>query len=147
MNELKLLPIKIKYHDTGMERIEQIPQGNWIDLRTEEKIHLEKGDYRKISLGVSMQLPYGYEAIIAPRSSTFERYGILLANCIGIIDESYCGDDDIWRFPAYATRMIDIPAGTRICQFRIIEHQPAVELVEVEHLGNRNRSGFGSTGL
>lgn len=120
--------------------------GDWIDLRTGADIHLKKGEFMYIPLGVAIQLPIGYEALVVPRSSTFKNYGIIQANSIGIIDESYCGDNDEWHFPAYATREITIPKNTRICQFRVIGHQPFVEIIGVKELGNKNRGGLGSTG-
>lgn len=99
-----------------------------------------------IPLGIAMELPEGYEALVAPRSSTFRKYGVLLANSIGIIDESYKGDNDEWNYLAYAIRDTFIPKNERICQFRIIRHQPSVALVEVDTLGNPDRGGIGSTG-
>ena len=93
-----------------------------------------------------MELPEGYEALVAPRSSTFKNYGILLANSLGIIDESYKGDNDEWKFLAYATRDTHVEKNDRICQFRIIEHQPKIKLTKVESLGNADRGGIGSTG-
>ena len=138
--------ITILYHKKQMSRIEKISKGDWIDLRLAETVTLKKGEYQLLSLGVSIQLLKGYEALVAPRSSTFKNYGILLANSIGIIDETYCGDDDIWRFPALATRDITIPADTRIAQFRIIKHQPKIEFILADKLSNANRGGIGSTG-
>ena len=141
------LTIKIKYHDPELPRIEKIKQGDWIDLRAAETVKIRKGKYKLISLGVSMQLPEGYEAHVAPRSSTFKNFGIVLANSMGIIDESYCGDNDIWRFLAIALRKTTIHKGDRICQFRIVKKMPKVELMEVETLGNPDRGGIGSTGV
>lgn len=137
--------IKIKYLK-DIEKIKQLSIGDWIDLRTAEDVTLDKGEFTLISLGIAMQLPQNYEALIMPRSSTFKKYGIIQANSVGLIDESYCGNNDEWKFPAYATRLITIPKNTRICQFRIIEHQPMILLEEVDDLGNNNRGGFGSTG-
>ena len=139
--------IKIKYHDPDVLRIEKIKKGDWIDLRSAEDITLKAGEFHLISLGVSIQVPEGYESILAPRSSTFKNFGIIQSNSIGVIDESYCGDDDIWMFPAYAIRDTKINKNDRICQFRIIKHQPEVEIETVETLGNENRQGFGSTGI
>lgn len=137
--------IKIKYH-ADIDKVEKITKGDWIDLRAAETVKLKAGEFKMFSLGVSMQLPEGYEALCVPRSSTFRKYGVILVNSMGIIDETYCGDDDVWRFLAYAVRDTVIPKNERICQFRIIEHQPAIEFVEVENLGNENRGGIGSTG-
>lgn len=146
MTEIKPLEISVKYH-ADIDRIERIPIGDWIDLRTAEDVRMEMGEEKMISLGVSMRLPYGYEAHILPRSSTFKRYGILLTNGMGIIDNSYSGTNDIWHFPAYATRMIYIPKNTRICQFRIIKVQEPVSFTEVDELDKVDRGGFGSTGV
>lgn len=137
--------IKIKYLK-DVEKIQKLAIGDWIDLRAADHIELKAGEYKMIPLGVAMQLPEGYEAIVAPRSSTFKNYGILAANAVGIIDETYCGDEDEWRFLAYATRDIVIQKNSRICQFRILEHQPGIAIIEVDELGNKNRGGIGSTG-
>lgn len=138
--------ITILYHKKQMSRIEKISKGDWIDLRLAETVTLKKGEYQLLSLGVSIKLPKGYEALVAPRSSTFKNYGIIMANSIGIIDETYCGTNDIWKFPALATKDITIPADTRIAQFRIIKHQPKIEFIIADKLSNSNRGGIGSTG-
>ena len=96
--------IRIKYLTPELLPVQNIEGGDWIDLRAADDVHLEKGQYYMIPLGVAMELPAGYEAIVAPRSSTFKHFGILMTNSIGVIDESYCGDGDEWHFPAYATR-------------------------------------------
>lgn len=137
--------IKVKYL-RDVQKIEKISVGDWIDLRAAETVEMKAGEFKMIPLGVAMELPSGYEALVAPRSSTFKRYGIILANSIGIIDESYKGDDDEWNFLAYAMRDTEIKKDERICQFRIIGHQPEVEIEEVDTLGNENRGGIGSTG-
>lgn len=138
--------IKVKYHDPDLPKITEIEKGDWIDLRAAERVCLFKGDYRSINLGVSIEVPEGYEALLVPRSSTFKNWGIIQTNAIGIIDESYCGDDDVWMMPVYATREAIIEKGDRICQFRIIKHQPDLDIKEVESLGNDNRGGFGTSG-
>lgn len=143
---MSLKIINIKYVKDGMEKIGQIDKGDWIDLRVAEDVHLEPREFKLIPLGVAMALPPNYEALMIPRSSTFKKYGIIQANSIGLIDETYCGDNDEWLFPAYATMEVNIPKNTRICQFRIIKHQPTVALAEVEHLSGIDRGGFGSTG-
>lgn len=153
---MKMLKVKVKYH-TDIEPLEKISSGDWIDLRCAEDTFIGKGEYAQIPLGVSIQLPFGYEAIVAPRSSLFRKHGLLLANSIGVIDERYCGDDDQWHFLAYCAMaesdvMVNgrsgafIPKGERICQFRIIEHQPGIEFETVDTLGNESRGGIGSTG-
>lgn len=140
------LQIKIKYHEKDLNRIEKISVGDWYDLRAAEDSHIRQGEMAYISLGVSMELPEGYEAIVAPRSSTPKKFGVICANSFGVIDNSYCGDGDVWKFPAYAIRDTKIWKNDRICQFRIQKNQPDVEFIEVETLGNDNRGGFGSTG-
>ena len=137
--------IKIRYL-RGVQKIERFNVGDWIDLRAAEDVVLKAGEEATIPLGVAMELPIGYEALVAPRSSTFRKYGILMTNSIGIIDESYKGDNDEWQFPAYAMRDTEIKKNERICQFRIIKHQPLIHLKEVESLGNEDRGGLGSTG-
>lgn len=137
--------IKIKYHN-DIRPLEILDNGDWIDLRAAEDVNLEKGDFRIISLGVSMKLPEGYEAHIVPRSSTFKHWGIIQANHMGVIDNSYCGDNDIWKFPAIATRDTVIYKNDRICQFRIMKKQPCVRFDTVEHLNGPDRGGFGSSG-
>ena len=129
-----------------IEPPEAIEQGDWIDLRAAETILIVKGEFKYIPLGVAMQLPEGYEAIVTPRSSLFKRRGIIMTNSIGIMDESYCGDNDEWKFPANATRDTLIPKGERICQFRIVKHQPEIKFEMVDTLGNPDRGGYGSTG-
>lgn len=139
------LTIYIKYHNDILP-IDMFENGDWIDLRAAEDIEMKAGDFRLISLGVSMQLPEGYEAHIVPRSSTYKHWGIIQANHMGIIDNSYCGDNDIWKFPAIAIRDTQIYKNDRICQFRIVKKQPEFEFEEVDYLENDNRGGFGSTG-
>ena len=141
----KLEKIQIKYFP-GAPKLVKTNKGDFIDLYTYEDITLKKFDFTYIPLGIAAKLPEGYEAIIVPRSSTFKRYGLLQTNSIGVIDETYCGDGDQWKMPVYATRDITILKGTRLCQFRIQKHQPALEFVEVVHLGDNNRGGFGTTG-
>ena len=140
------LEIMVKYHDKDLGKIEKIPVGDWIDLRSAERVDMEKGDFHLISLGISMKLPQGYEAHVLPRSSTFKKWGILQVNSMGVIDESYCGDNDVWKFPALAMRTTTIFKGDRICQFRIVKKMEEVQFTEVDHLTDKNRGGFGSTG-
>ena len=139
--------IRIKYFTDKIDRLEYIDgKSDWIDLRASETVELKAGEFKLIPLGVAMQLPKGYEAHVVPRSSTFKIYGLLQVNSCGIIDGSYCGDDDMWRMPVYATRDIVVNINDRICQFRIVENQPQIVFEEVTSLGNANRGGFGSTG-
>ena len=139
--------IKIRYLSDKIEKLRYIDgKSDWIDLRAAERVELKAGEFKLIPLGIAMQLPKGYEAHIVPRSSTFKNYGISQTNHCGIVDESYCGNNDQWFMPAYALRDTVIEANDRICQFRIFEHQPALNFVETEDLGNEDRGGHGSTG-
>lgn len=141
--------LKIMYHSDKIEKLRYIGGGksDWIDLRAAEDVAMKAGESRMINLGISVQLPEGYEMIIAPRSSTFKNFGILQTNSFGIVDESYCGSNDIIKMPAYAVRDTEIHVNDRICQFRIQKHQPEIIFEEVDDLdGNADRGGFGSTG-
>lgn len=139
--------IQIKYLDPTLPPLEYIGgKSDWIDLRSAEDVELRAGEFHLIRLGVAMRLPEGYEAHIVPRSSTFKNFGVIQTNHMGVIDETYCGDGDEWRFPAYALRDTVIHRGDRICQFRIMEHQPHITFRPVDTLGDSNRGGFGSTG-
>lgn len=144
MNDENLV-VKIKYHDDIMP-IEEFENGDWIDLRSAEDVEMKAGDIRLISLGVSMELPKGYEAHIVPRSSTWKKWGIIQANHMGVIDNSYCGNNDIWKFPAIAIRDTRIYKNDRICQFRIEKKQPKFSWDVRDHLDGKDRGGFGSTG-
>lgn len=139
--------IKIKYFTNEIDKITKIEKGDWIDLRSATTIELKKGEFKLIPLGIAMQLPNGYEAHIVPRSSTYKNFGVIQTNHQGVVDESYCGDNDQWFFPAYALRDTAINANDRICQFRIVEKQPDISFEEVECLGNEDRGGCGSTGV
>lgn len=138
--------IKIKYFDKEIDKIEKISKGDWIDLRSSETVHLKKGEFHLINLGVGMELPDGYEAHIVPRSSTYKNFKIIQTNHMGIIDRSYCGDNDVWMMPVKAMDDTVIHKNDRICQFRIERVQPQIEFEEVETLLNSDRGGFGSTG-
>lgn len=138
--------IKIKYFDKEIDKIEKFVKGDLIDLRSAETVELKKGEFRLIPLGVGMKLPRGYKANVYPRSSTYKNFGIILANSVGQIDNSYCGDSDQWMFPAIAMRDTVIHKNDRICQFEIQEIQPEIEFVEVEYLDKTDRGGIGSTG-
>ena len=139
--------IKVKYFTSDYEPLTYVDgKSDWIDLHTAEEVTMKAGEFRLIPLGVAIALPEGYEAHLVPRSSTFKNYGILQTNSMGVVDNSYCGDNDQWRFPAYATRDVTIEKGARICQFRVMAHQPRLEFTAVEHLDGPDRGGFGSTG-
>lgn len=139
--------VKVKYHVDGLEPISQAHSGEWCDLRCAEDVELKKGDFKYIDLGVSIALPAGYEAILAPRSSTFKRYGIIQTNGIGVLDFLYRGNEDRWMMPVYATRDTVIHKNDRICQFRIQECQLPLNIVPVDNMEDESRGGLGSTGV
>ena len=156
--------IKIKYHVNDIPKLKKIDKGDWIDMYAAEDVIICEGDWKLISLGVSIKLPEGYEAHVVPRSSTFKTWGILQTNSIGIIDEAYCGENDIWKLPVYCLkgksvctekedkvftvgeRYTEIKKGDKICQFRIMKKQAKIEFEEVEFMEDSDRGGFGSTG-
>ena len=141
-----MLELKVKYF-TDIEPIKFIEnKSDWYDLRSAEEVEMKAGDFKLIKLGIGIKLPQGYEAIIAPRSSTFKNYGIIQANSIGVVDESYSGDNDQWMMPAIALRDTVIHKNDRICQFRILEHQPPHKITTVTRLDSTDRGGIGSTG-
>ncbi len=141
------MDIKIKYFNENIEKIAPITKGDWIDLRAAATVEMKAGEFKLIPLGVAMELPQGYEAHVCPRSSTFKNFGVIQTNSMGIIDNSYCGDNDQWFFPAFAMRDTVINENDRICQFRIMEIQPKINFITVETLGNTDRGGHGSTGV
>ena len=145
MEEIKT--IRILYHSKEIKKLEYIDgKSDWIDLRSAESVTIKKGEFRLIDLGVSMQLPKGYEAVIVPRSSTFKNFGLIQINHMGVIDESYCGSGDVWKMPVIAVRDTQVQVNDRICQFRIQRHQPRIVFEEAETLSGEDRGGFGSTG-
>lgn len=143
---MKSLEIKVKYSDTQDNKLKTISNGNWIDLYTDGDYCLIKDTLTFINTGVAMKLPEGYEALMLPRSSTFKKYGLLLANSMGVIDNSYSGNDDYWLMAFYSTKPVTIYHGTRLAQFRIQKSMPDICFKEQDYLDSENRGGFGSTG-
>jgi len=140
--------IQIKYFASDIEPLKApTKSANWVDLRAAKDVEIKKGEFTMIPLGVAMKLPEGYEALVAPRSSTYKNFGVIQVNSIGIIDETYCGDEDQWFYPVLAMRDTVIHKNDRICQFRIISHQPALDFEIVDRLDESSRGGFGSTGV
>ena len=139
--------LKIRYLSDKIEKLRFIDgKSDWIDLRSAEEVNMKAGEARLISLGIAVQLPKGYEAHVVPRSSTFKNFGLIQTNHMGVIDGSYCGDNDMWRMPVLAVRDTVIHVNDRICQFRIMKNQPEINFDEVKHLEETDRGGFGSTG-
>ena len=139
--------IKIRYLSDEIDKLDYIAgKSDWIDLRAAEEVKLKKGEFKLIPLGIAIQLPVGYEAHIVPRSSTFKNFKVLQTNHMGVVDESYCGDGDQWYFPALAMEDTVIHVNDRICQFRIVKHQPQLTFETVDALDNEDRGGIGSTG-
>lgn len=140
------MEIRVKKLVDGLHDINQAHNGEWYDLRCAKDLYLIAGDLAYIPLGVAIELPEGYEAIVAPRSSAAKKFGIIQANSLGVIDHAYCGDNDEWMMPVYAIRNTTIHKNDRICQFRIQKIQPEADIVYVSELGNKDRNGIGSTG-
>ena len=137
--------IKIKYFTDKIDKLAYIDgKSDWIDLRASEEVTLKQGEFALVPLGVAMELPKGYEAHIVPRSSTYKNFGVIQANHCGVVDGSYCGDNDMWRMPVIAMRDTQIHVNDRICQFRIMKNQPEILFEEVEHLEGKDRGGFGT---
>lgn len=143
----KPLELKIKYHDSELIKLIQVEGSDWIDLRCAEDVEIEQFDSKLISLGISMEIPAGFEAHIAPRSGTFKNYGVIMTNGLGIIDQKFKGNGDIWGMNVWATRKTKINKNDRICQFRIIEKQPKLIFNEVDDMNNEDRGGWSSTGV
>jgi len=140
------LYIKVKYL-ADIDPLQQIKIGDAIDVRAAKDINLKYMESTHIPLGFACELPKGYLALLMPRSSTFDKYGIIQTNSIGLIDESYCGDNDEWAMPVVALRTdIHIPKNERIAQFLVIHKEEAMNILATTHLGNANRGGFGSSG-
>ena len=144
---MKNYTIKIKYFTDRIDKLCYIAgNSDWIDLRVAEDVVMKKGEFRLIRLGVAMELPQGYEAHVVPRSSTYKNFGLIQTNHMGVIDESYKGDADEWKWPALAMRDTEVHVGDRLCQFRIMKHQPQINFLEVDSLENEDRGGFGTSG-
>jgi dUTP pyrophosphatase len=143
---MKSYQLKIKYFNKELPKLTKIEKGDWIDLRAAKTVQMKKDEFALIPLGVAIELPEGFEAHIVARSSTFKHFGIIQTNSMGVVDESYKGNEDQWFFPAFALRDTEIHAGDRICQFRIMEKMPSIVFKEVEELVHQNRGGHGSTG-
>ena len=142
-----MINLKVKYFSEDIEKLRYIDgKSDWIDLRSAADVELEAGEFKLIPLGIAIELRHGYEAHVVPRSSTFKNFGVLQVNSMGVIDETYCGDNDQWFMPVLAVRDTKICVNDRICQFRIMEHQPALTFEQVDHLEGADRGGFGSTG-
>lgn len=139
----RLMQIKVKNLVDGLKPVDQAHPGELLDLRAAEDVELEAGQYYKIRLGIAMELPEGYEFHIYPRSSTFEKWGIIMANSVGIIDNSYRKEIS---FAAVALRKTHIHMNDKICQGRLIYQQPDADIIYVKHIDDTGRGGFGSTG-
>lgn len=145
-DQKKIIPVQIKYHDKNIEQIHELAQGDMYDLRAAETVHLQTGEYKAISLGISIKMPKEYTCWIIPRSSTFKNFRILQTNSVGCIDNSYSGTNDILHFPALAMQDTCIKKGDRICQMCVTPRPPRLKFCEVDTLDEVDRGGFGSTG-
>lgn len=152
------MKIRIKYSEEAT-RLKKIAKGNWIDVYANKDMFVKEGERAMIPLGFALELPEGWEGHLAPRSSTFKTWGIIQTNSVGVVDDTYIGDNDQWHMPVFClqgkdTNIADgveekgtwIKKGDKVAQFRIMEVMPEIELEEVETFGNDDRGGFGSTG-
>ena len=150
--------IRIKYFDKAT-KLKKITKGNWIDVYANKDVFVKCGERAMVPLGFALALPEGWEGHLAPRSSTFKTWGIIQTNSVGVVDDTYIGDNDQWHMPVYCLQGKDIESengeevkgtwirkGDKIGQFRIMEVMPEIEFEEVESFGNKDRGGFGTTG-
>lgn len=153
------MKLRIKYLENAT-KMERIAKGNWIDVYAYQDTFIPQGERAMINLGFALELPKGWEGHLAPRSSTFKTWGIIQTNHVGVVDDTYIGDNDVWHMPVYCLQgkeieVVDgiesngvwIRKGDKIGQFRIMEVMPELEFEEVESFGNKDRNGFGSTGV
>lgn len=137
--------LKVMYHNPHLTELSKSDTGNFIDLRSSKRYDIKKGDFLMIDLGISAEVENGFWVEIVPRSSLFKNHGLIQTNSVGVIDTSYCGEDDVWMMPVYATRDTVIDFNERVCQFRVVP-DIYVDIETVDHLNNDSRGGFGSTG-
>lgn len=149
------MKIRIKYFE-GATKLKKIEKGNWIDVYANKDVFVKTHERAMIPLGFALELPQGWEAHLAPRSSTFKTWGIIQTNSVGVVDDTYIGDNDQWHMPVYCLQGKNtedgiegtwIRKGDKIGQFRVMEVMPEIEFDEVETFGNANRGGFGTTGI
>ena len=149
------ITIKVKYFRDDLTRLKIDPKGDMIDLYAAEDVTINEMDEALIPLGVAMELPIGYRANLLPRSSTFKKWGIIVTNSMGVIDHTYCGDNDEWKLAVFCLKGREfvngkkctiIHKGDKIAQFEIVDAMEMPTFKKVEDLGNYNRGGFGSTG-
>ena len=150
--------IRIKYFDKAT-KLKKITKGNWIDVYANKDVFVKCGERAMVPLGFALELPEGWEGHLAPRSSTFKTWGIIQTNGVGVVDDTYIGDNDQWHMPVYCLQGKDLESengeeikgtwirkGDKIGQFRIMEVMPEIEFEEVDSFGNEDRGGFGTTG-
>ena len=148
------MKIRIKYFE-GATKLKKITKGNWIDVYARKDVFVPLAERAMIPLGFALELPKGWEGHLAPRSSTFKTWGLIQTNSVGVVDDTYIGDNDEWNMPVYCLKGHDskdgvagtlVKCGDKIGQFRIMEVMPELEFEEVESFGNMDRGGFGTTG-
>lgn len=148
------MQIRIKYFDNAV-KLKKIAKGNWIDVYANKDVFVEEGSRAMVPLGFALELPEGWEGHLAPRSSTFKTWGVIQTNSVGVVDDTYIGDNDQWHMPVFCLQGKDIQddkkgtlikIGDKIGQFRIMEVMPQIEFVEVDSFGNEDRGGFGTSG-
>ena len=145
MNENPLV-IDVKYH-AAIDPLQQIKVGDAIDVRAAEDVDLDFLGVKRVSLGFSCKLPEGYIAILSPRSSLFSEHFVIQTNSIGIIDNSYCGNNDVWCMELVCLKAhTHISKNERIGQFLVIHKPPKAKFHTVDDLETEDRGGYGSTG-
>lgn len=158
--------ITVKYFDKNMPELIKLAVGDWFDLRIRdiqpvskfsnvfwddenEVFKYTQNSSMLIYLGVGMILPEGHEAHVLPRGSTFKHTGLIQTNSMGIIDNSYCGEEDEWAMPAFSLTSGYVEKYQRIAQFRIMptmEKMSGVLYFIEDDLYSKSRGGQGSTG-
>lgn len=159
-------PIEVKYFDKEIDKLEITEVGDWVDLRVRDvvkqkdkkSIYDSKTDsfsyqpftFFKIYLNVAIKLPEGHEALVSPRGSMFKHTGLIQTNSPGVVDNTYCGNDDEWFIPCFSLTPGTIKKNQRICQFKIFPTMKStinnLSFKEVDNLGHKSRGGHGSTG-
>lgn len=145
ISSMQIPQIKVKYHNKDLIKIKYDENGNFFDLRAAKRYEIKKGDFALIDLGVSIKLPEGYWGQVVPRSSLFKNHKVIQANSFGVIDTTYCGEDDHWMLPVLAFDDTVIEFNERICQFRIVKDNPFT-ILEVDNMEDASRGGFGTSG-
>lgn len=122
-------------------------KGGWFDIPLPYDLYFEAGEVVKIVFDLRVKMPFGYEAIIQPRSSTLEKTG-LISSGFGVIEDSYCGEDDYIGYRFYATKDGLVSEGSCLVQMRFQKKmEDCVDSLVPDSFfeGVESRGGFGST--